>query len=65
MLKVTKEELAHIQSYCEFMYNSENEYNCTQCPENVGDYHSKLPCGQQNCWVSCHARMDRDKERYM
>lgn len=34
-----------------------DEYNCENCPENRGDFpHDKLPCGQQNCWVTCHCK---------
>lgn len=43
--------------YIEFMYDYKNEYNCENCPENRGDFpHDKLPCGQQNCWVTCHCK---------
>ena len=40
------------------MYNPENEYNCDECPENkdFDDWEGKYPCGQQNCWVTCHCR---------
>ena len=38
------------KKYVEFMYNPENEYNCDECWEG------KYPCGQQNCWVTCHCR---------
>lgn len=45
-------------NYVEFMYNPENEHNCNECPENKGfdSWEGKLPCGQQNCWVTCHIR---------
>ena len=35
-----------------------NEYNCDECPENkdFDDWEGKYPCGQQNCWVTCHCR---------
>lgn len=33
------------KKYVEFMYNPENEY-----------WEGKYPCGQQNCWVTCHCR---------
>ena len=43
--------------YIEFMYDYKNEYNCENCPENRDDFpHDKLPCGQQNCWVTCHCK---------
>lgn len=35
------------KKYVEFMYNPENEYN-------FDDWEGKYPCGQQNCWVTCH-----------
>lgn len=40
------------------MCNKNNEYNCAECPENYGycDTDSKLPCGQQNCCVTCHCK---------
>ena len=46
------------KKYVEFMYNPENEYNCDECPENkdFDDWEGKYPCGQQNCWVTCHCR---------
>ena len=32
--------------------------NCDECPENkdFDDWEGKYPCGQQNCWVTCHCR---------
>lgn len=50
--------------YCKWMYNMENEYNCSECPENKGydDWEGKLPCGQQNCWVTCHCRAREEAE---
>lgn len=47
-----------VREYKEFMYNKDNEYNCIECPENVNsdDWEGKLPCGQQNCWVTCHCK---------
>lgn len=46
------------EEYIKFMYNRANEYNCDECPENrdFDDWEGKLPCGQQNCWVTCHCR---------
>ena len=52
-----------VACYREFMWNPSNAYRCDICPENKGhdgngfDY--KYPCGQQNCWVTCHARAAR------
>lgn len=40
-------------AYTDFMCNPENEYNCNECPER-GISSTGLPCGQQNCWVTCH-----------
>lgn len=42
-----------VEAYKAFMYNPDNVRNCLECPENIGNS-SNLPCGQQNCWVSCH-----------
>lgn len=46
--------------YRQFMFNKDNEYNCDVCPENRGfeEGASRIagPCGQQNCWVTCHCR---------
>lgn len=44
----------------QFMFDEKNIRKCDDCPYNIGaknyspDY--RLPCGQQNCWVSvaCH-----------
>ena len=36
------------KKYVEFMYNPENEY------KDFDDWEGKYPCGQQNCWVTCH-----------
>lgn len=48
------------REYVEFMYNAENEYACDRCPENRGfeEGSSRIagPCGQQNCWVTCHCQ---------
>ena len=43
-----------LEQYKEFMYCKDNEGNCRHCPENTGMQGSNYPCGQQNCWVSCH-----------
>ena len=47
-----------VKAYLQFMYNRNNEYKCEDCPENVGfdSWQAKLPCGQQNCWVTCHCK---------
>lgn len=50
---VSKEEYDRVEAYKDFMYNPDNVRNCSECPENIGDTNN-LPCGQQNCWVSCH-----------
>lgn len=45
------------KKYKEFMYNPENQFKCSECPENKGynmsnpDQH---PCGQYRCWVTVH-----------
>ena len=44
-----------VQRYREFMFNPDNQHNCSECPErdnNSRDY--GLPCGQQHCWVTAH-----------
>ena len=43
-----------IKAYVDFMYNRDNEHNCSECPENEGfdSWGGRLPCGQQllgNC----------------
>ena len=44
-----------LERYQDFMFNPANEYNCDVCPERgVNRNDCGLPCGQQNCWVSCH-----------
>ena len=55
--KMSKKELV---AYIKWMCDPENERNCSECPENVGfdDWQGELPCGQQNCWVSCHCEND-------
>ena len=46
-----------IKEYKKFMEDIGNEYNCDSCPRNEGDFpNADLPCGQQNCWVTCHCR---------
>lgn len=35
-----------------WMDNPDNEFNCKSCRENTGSK-KRLPCGHQNCWVSC------------
>ena len=49
-MKMTREE--HIA----FLYDENNEYCCSRCPENMGliTWQNPLPCGQQNCWVVIH-----------
>ena len=52
------------KEYVNFMFNPNNEYKCEGCPENQGfdDWEGKLPCGQQNCWVTCHLRYRESEE---
>lgn len=50
------------KEYKDFMWNENNAYACKRCPENRNDVWSKLPCGQQNCWVVCHARHNQTNE---
>ncbi len=41
-----------LKEYKKFMYDEQNEYNCSECPENCsGKYKG---CEQQNCWVTIH-----------
>ena len=44
------------EQYIAFMCNKENIHNCEECPENreFGNQNDQLPCGQYNCWVTCH-----------
>lgn len=52
------------REYVAFMCNIENEYNCDKCPENKDadtDFCRQYPCGQQNCWVTCHCRQKGDR----
>lgn len=55
---MSKEE---IKNYIDFMCNPENERNCSECPENndFDNWQNRLPCGQQNCWVTCHCKKER------
>lgn len=48
--------MINIKAYVDFMYNRDNEHNCSECPENEGfdSWGGRLPCGQQNCWVTVH-----------
>lgn len=50
------------KEYMDFMWNSENEYRCSACPENKSDDNSCYPCGQQNCWVVCHTKADKSTD---
>ena len=52
------EYTAEERAYIDFMNNPENAGRCGECPENrgFGSWGGCLPCGQQNCWVSCHCR---------
>ena len=44
-----------------------NEFNCDECPENIGHdgngFDHRYPCNQQNCWVTCHL-MNNQKKPY-
>lgn len=46
------------KQYLDFMWNPANEYKCDSCPENRHHdgkgFDHRLPCEQQNCWVTCH-----------
>lgn len=52
--------------YKEFMYNPSNSHNCDGCPENKNsdNWEGKLPCGQQNCWVDCHNKVNEEYKVY-
>lgn len=55
------------KDYFEFMFNMDNEYKCDHCPENreFDNWEGKLPCGQQNCWVTCHCEsLNDDDDEY-
>lgn len=45
-----------MEEYRSFMCNKENMHNCKECPENMEMGNSQYPCGQQNCWVTCHCK---------
>lgn len=49
-------QISKQNEYRKFMCNMNNEYNCSECPENkeLDNHNDKLSCGQQNCWVTCH-----------
>ena len=51
-------------NYVNFMYNEGNEFNCDECPENRGfdDWQDRYPCGQWNCWVTCHCKRELENE---
>lgn len=49
------------KDYIAFMYNKDNEYHCADCPENIQS-RVLLPCGQQNCWVTCHVKWEERAE---
>ena len=46
------------KEYLDFMFDPENEFKCSKCPENrdADNWDAKYPCGQQNCWVTCHIK---------
>jgi len=44
-----------VQRYREFMFNPDNQHNCSECPERGNNSRDcGLPCGQQCCWVTAH-----------
>lgn len=51
-----------VARYVGFMYNEANVCKCEDCPENIGcdSWQGRLPCGQQNCWVSAHCDALKD-----
>ena len=52
----------NLNEYVAFMTNPLNAHNCKDCPENYGfsSWGGNYPCGQQNCWVTCHIKKDND-----
>ena len=57
---MTDEEMErNVMNFLKFMHNPENEFNCESCPNNLGMNSQKYPCGQQNCWVTCHCYPER------
>ena len=48
-----------LDMYRSWMCDEHNSHNCDECPENE-NRSSRLPCGQQNCWVDCHCRGGED-----
>lgn len=49
---------AEVKAYMDFMYNPKNEFECDKCPENhnFDSWQGRFPCGQWNCWVTCHCK---------
>ena len=48
---MTSEEYAEYRNkYIDFMYNPDNEHNCSECPENINGN----GCGLTTCWVTVH-----------
>jgi len=50
------------RAYTDWMCDPENEFNCSQCPENRRELFSRLPCGQQHCWVTLHTQGERGRK---
>lgn len=54
---MTDEEYAEYRNnYIDFMYNHDNEYNCSECPENFNGN----GCGLTTCWVTAHCERQSD-----
>ena len=63
-VKVGRIQSEEEREYIKFMYNPSNSHNCDGCPENKNsdNWEGKLPCGQQNCWVDCHNKVNEEYE---
>lgn len=49
-----------------FLANIANEYNCDQCPYDLGrgpQHPWGLPCGQPNCWVTLTCEDENVEEK--
>lgn len=48
------------------LYDVNNIKNCEDCFYNIGANFPEtvLPCGQFNCWVELHCRIEDDEDEY-
>lgn len=56
--KVTEETRKHL----DWLFDKNNEFNCSECEYNTHSWNTNLPCGNGCCWVTLHCKEEEEVE---